>query len=204
MICLARSAFEVAAVEGRALLRHQFEHGRGVALVDRVAELVGFLAAAAHDAAAKFALVFFRPFRQFQTIALEVVGAAGVRVDLGGDDVEVSIALVGMRGEERAGVGHAERRKAWWARLLHLLARRLFARPPAKRQVNAILLALFGAAGLVERHEFHDAAGEVGVLAALDREAEILRRRSTRRGYARPWAPCAALPVAGSLPSPRA
>ena len=188
LICLDKDAFEVACLEGRALLGHQFDDGAGVALVDGVAELVGFLAAGANDAAAMVALVGLGPSRQLQVVALEVVGAAGVGIDLRRDDMEVGIALVIVGGEQRAGIAHAHRGKGACARPVHLLARRLLAGSPAERQVDAIHLATAGAAGLVLGVEFHDAARQVGVLAALDLEAEIRCRRTIRRGSARPSA----------------
>ena len=65
---LGEGALEVACREGRALLGHQLEHGAGVALVDRVAQLVRFLAAGANDAAAMVALVLLGPSRQLEVV----------------------------------------------------------------------------------------------------------------------------------------
>jgi hypothetical protein len=56
--------------------------------------LVIFLAARANDAAAKVALVFLGPFRKFEPVPFEVVGAAGLGVNLRSDDMHVCIEFV--------------------------------------------------------------------------------------------------------------
>ena len=51
----------------------------GVALVDGVAQLVGFLATGANDPAAVVALVGLGPTRKLQVVTFEVIGAAWYR-----------------------------------------------------------------------------------------------------------------------------
>ena len=186
---LVEHALEVATGEGRALRRHQLEHRAGVAFVDRVAELVGFRPAGAHDTAV-LALVPLGPLRKLDLAPLEIVGQAGLRIDLGPHDVQVHVFLVIVGDEDRLGVAHIDRLHGVMSRLLQLLAGRSLARPPAERQVHAILDAAFGPARLVDGIEFHDPARQVGVLAALDLEAEI--------HAADPFDPTA---VAGGLPA---
>ena len=124
-----QGALEFLAGEGRALPGHGLEDAAGVAPGDRVAQLVHILAAFELHAAV-FALVFERPCRQFAMAGGEVVGAAGVGIDLRGDDVKVRIVLVVMGDKKRFGVPHAEGGKGLVRGLLHLLAvGRLPARP---------------------------------------------------------------------------
>ena len=59
-------------------------------------------------------------------------------------------------------------------RRLHLLARRRVADAPRQHQMLGVLLAAPGRAGLVERVEFHDAAGAISIIAIFNREPEIL------------------------------
>ena len=128
---LRQAAVEVAFLEGRALLGRQFDDGPGVALVDGVPELVGLLAPGANDPAAMVALVGLGPTRQLQVVPFEVVGATGVGIDLGRDDMQVGIAFVVVRREKGAGIAHAHGRQGALRCGGHLLARRLFARSPA-------------------------------------------------------------------------
>jgi hypothetical protein len=160
-----------APVKGRPLLGQRLEDRARIASANRRAQFVRVLPARAHDAAV-LALEFLRPHRQRAIAPFEVVGAAGRRVDLRGDDVDVCIVLVIVGDKNRLGVPHAERVKRAARRLLHLLARRLLARPPGERQVHAILFAFLGLAVLIERVKFHDLAGEVGSrLVDLEGEA---------------------------------
>ena len=86
--------------------------------------------------------------------------------------MDVGIGLVVVDREQRPRVLHAHRLQGIAGRGLHLLDGRLLAGPPAERQMDAILLAGPGPAGLVLGVEFHDAAGEIGIVLGYDVKAE--------------------------------
>ena len=163
-----QGALELVFGEGGTLPRHRLEHGRGVAAGDCRAQLVHVLTAHGNDAA-MVTLVLLGPPGERAPAAFEVVDAAGGGIDFGSDDMDVRVILVVMRNEDRLGVGHAERGERAVRCRLHLLPGRRLPRPPGEREMHAVHAALRRA---VERVEFHDAAGEIGVAPGLDVEAE--------------------------------
>jgi hypothetical protein len=166
-----QGAVEFPPGERRPLPGHRLQHAAGVARGNSLAQLVHILAALELNAAV-LAFVIERPFREGSVTFGEVVGQAGVGVDLRCDDVNMRIILVVVGDKQRLGVAHAERFKRRFRRPFHLLAARRLAARPGERQVQAIIFALLGAALLVERVKLHHAARQVGIGRVRDVETE--------------------------------
>ena len=168
---LLQGAVELGAGKGGPLPCHRLEHAPGIARGDRLAQFVHVLAALELNAAMR-AFVLERPFREGAVALGEVVGVAGIGVDFRRHDVNVRVVLVIMGDKEGPGVAHPERFQGGLRGPFHLLAARRFPTHPGQRQVHAILLALLGAAFLIERVEFHHAPREIRVGRVHDVETE--------------------------------
>src|SRR4051794_31261675 len=86
--------------------------------------------------------------------------------------MNMAVSLIPVGGEYGLGIFHTELFQGAMGCRLHLLAGRLFAGLPGQCEMDAILYAPTGGAVLIERVEFHDAAGQIGIRLRLDGKAE--------------------------------